>query len=118
MSTTGQKIELMGEKYPFKFGMKFQRLFMEHYNIDKFVDYQKKISLLENVNGLEALDVLAMFIICAVHAAQAEPTEFDKDDLLEYLEQNGETVAQAMQGYIKAQPNPVGKSNKARSQKT
>lgn len=117
MSTTGQTMELLGKTYPFKFGMKFQRLFMEHYNIDKLTDYQKKISLLENIDGLKALDVLATFVISAVHAAQTKPTPFDKDELLEYLANNGDVVATAMQNYIKAQPSPVGKSNKARSPK-
>ena len=76
------KITVLGKKYPFKFGFKFQRLFMEEFDIEKITDYQKKLSLLESLDTNEAFKVLGVFIISAINAAANERVDLDLDDVI------------------------------------
>ena len=92
MKTTAT-IELNGVKYPFRFGMRFQRNFMNHFDIDLISDYQKKIGLLEKMNSQKAFDVLGVFIISAINAAAKEPVELDVDDV-NALAKCGEKIRQ------------------------
>ena len=87
--TKANKIKVLGKTYPFKFGMKFQRHFMNSFKIQKISDYQKKVGLLENLETLDALDALAVFVISAINAASSKPIELDKDDVLDDLINSG-----------------------------
>jgi hypothetical protein len=115
--TKANKIGVLGKSYPFKFGMKFQRNFMNSFKIQKISDYQKKIVLLEKLETLEALDVLATFVISAINAGSAKPVIIDKDDLLDDLINNGkasEILGIMATAFKEANPNPnaLGKSKK------
>lgn len=115
-----KKIKVLGKAYPFKFGMKFQRHFMNSFKIQKISDYQKKIGLLENLETLDALDVLAIFVISAINAASKEPVELDKDDVLDDLINSGkaaEVLGVMAEVFKESQPkanpeNAMGKSKK------
>ena len=113
---TTAKIKLSGKEYPFRFGMKFQRNFMQYFNIDKISDYQKKIGLLEKLETQSALDVLGVFIISAVNAASKTPVDLDVDDVLDEVINDSSIVEIMVAAFVESQPkntqNAVGKGKK------
>lgn len=110
MSTTS-KVTLLGKNYPIRFGMKFQRYYMQYLKIVKIADYQKSLMGLGKLDTIANLDALAYFIIAAVSAGVKEPIEFDKDDVLDYITTpEGQTLlADLLNAFQESQPKEVGK---------
>lgn len=83
MKTTAQKIRLLGNDYPIRFGMRFQRLFMDYFDLELISDYQKHIEMLTVMNSKTSYKVLAVFILSAINAASKKPVDLDLDDILD-----------------------------------
>jgi len=109
MKTTAT-IELNGKKYPFRFGMRFQRNFMNHFDIDLISDYQKKIGLLEKMNSQKAFDVLGVFIISAINAGSKEPVELDVDDVLDCVIDDNSIIETMVSAFVQSQPKATQKA--------
>jgi predicted glycosyltransferase involved in capsule biosynthesis len=107
---TTATIELNGVKYPFRFGMRFQRNFMNHFDIDLISDYQKKIGLLEKMNTQKAFDALGVFIISAVNAAAKEPVELDVDDVLDAVLNDNTIIETMVAAFVQSQPKQTQKA--------
>ena len=115
MSTTANTINLLGKEYPVRFGIKFQRIFMDRQGITKIADYQKRLALLGKMDGMDGFEVLSDFIFCAVQAASDKAIKIDMDDVLDDIMLNNAPVLQdLMVIFEKSQPKAVGKSNKAK----
>jgi len=119
MSTTAKSIILFNKEYPFRFGIKFQREFMNHYKLKLIADFQKKIAVID-AGTLESQEVIGVFILSAIRAASKKSINIDPDDIVDHLNINGESILQPMFDVFKgAQPNTeedtqaVGKSNQA-----
>lgn len=118
MSTTANKITLLGKEYPVRFGFKFQRLFMEYHRISKLTDYEKKINELTKMDNLESFRVLGSFVKIAIQSATKTNVILDEDDIIDAIIEDNSIMEDLMVIFQAAQPktNPkaVGKSKRAK----
>lgn len=114
MNTKSQTITLLGKQYPFRFGFKFQKIFMDLLEIQKITEYQRKLGLLEKMESIEAFDALGAFVIAGVQAASKKKLVFDSDEVVEDLMSTGGAVLEIMAAeFVKSQPKgDLGKSKK------
>jgi hypothetical protein len=124
MSTKAKKIKVLRKSYPYAFGMRFQKYFMDNMGLHKISEFEDKLKLLINekpdVDNFELLEVFGWFLISAIQCAAKEQIEFDLYDLLDDVQQQGfqnfkgvfEDYAAHQVKVYEANPNALGKSKK------
>lgn len=103
-TTTADYIVLNGQKYPIRFGFKFQRFFMNWFKIEKISDYQKKILLITDLKTQTAFDVFAVLVLSAINAGSKEPIEMDLDDILDETMNDTKVMEKMMEVFERSQP--------------
>lgn len=102
MSTTSNTINLMGKEYPYRFGIKFQRVFMNRYKLKKVDAFQKKIGSI-GAGTLESLEVIGAIVLCAIQAASKKPVNIDPDDIIDFI-----NTPEGQQEFLKMQEALTG----------
>lgn len=136
MSTKAKKtIQVLGKKYPYAFGMRFQKYLMENLGVVTNADYDRKLGLIFSDSNdeskftapdakvtdlFESYEVIAFFIISAIQSAAKEKIAFDEYEVMDELQVDGfEKYQELFTAFANQQAqilqntqNALGKSNK------